>query len=782
VARTFDDVDDVIRWSIGGLSGTTANATIVAVLRRGSDTTFDTILGLHDSGGTAQQWLQIEDVDRLQFGHAAANQTSSFTVTSADGWVLVAAGKNAGSATPRFHKYVYSTGTWTHSNAGGTLTDGSSPGAGGYAETSQAGTDLFSGDLAAVAVYTGTNLTDAQVENLPFSLAHWHEAPPTAMWVLDQASTTQNVPDLTGGGAGQTSLTGTTVATSSVPVLGYGAPVLAPTVDVPDKTDTDSGTLTETESLLIDTPDTDTGTFTESESLHTSNVLWRVDVDWDNDGGFTDSYDDVTARTLERSGISFRYGRDQARALSPISPGEAGLELDNSSRDYSPDNLASPLYGKNLPARPVRIQASLEGTTYVLFRGHIDEYTLEPGVTELSTVDVGALDPLAMLKDAAVSTQLYQGIRTGTAIGHILDAIDWPAADRDLDPGAALIRWWWEEGTDAWEALQKLVASEGPGAFVHADTDGKIVFRDRHHRLTRAASTTAQTTFTATAEPKFTREGFSYDHGWRDIVNRITFKVDERDPGAELETVWESADVRSIAASSTNTIDVETDDPVINPTVSYTTLTGSVSAAIVQSSGQKLSLELTAGGSAAAVSNLVVSAQPVTVQRTYQVTVEDAASIAKYGQRTLPSGLEAPWAGVHDAGAIADLIVGQRAERLPIVTIRLKSGTTVSSTRLVQQLSRDLSDRVHVREDETQVDHDFFIEQIKHDVPQAGLVLETVFGLERTAVHPSNVFTFDKAGAGFDDGVFGATGLDDPRNIFRFDVAGQGFDDGVFAT
>ena len=50
-------------------------------------------------------------------------------------------------------------------------------------------------------------------------------------------------------------------------------------------------------------------------------------------------------------------------------------------------------------------------------------------------------------------------------------------------------------------------------------------------------------------------------------------------------------------------------------------------------------------------------------------------------------------------------------------------------------------------------------------------------------VVPDNPFTFDKAGAGFDDGVFDPTGFDDPDAVFIFDHPVQGqFDLGQFGT
>lgn len=136
--------------------------------------------------------------------------------------------------------------------------------------------------------------------------------------------------------------------------------------------------------------------------------------------------------------------------------------------------------------------ASIIGT--VLFRGHLEDFDLNPDINNRS-VTLGGLDPLAKLRKADVSTALFSGLRTGDAVHKVLDAIDWDANKRDIDPGASILPWWWEEGIDAFAALERLVNAEGPPALVTIDSIGRLVFRDRHHRLLDAASIASQTTF-----------------------------------------------------------------------------------------------------------------------------------------------------------------------------------------------------------------------------------------------------------------------------------------------
>lgn len=482
-------------------------------------------------------------------------------------------------------------------------------------------------------------------------------------------------------------------------------------------------------------------------------LTWTVngDAHVTGTGAFDDAEDDVSAR-LRREGIAISYGRDQARSLAPIAPGEVDFELDNQDRHLSPDNTASPISGTVLPARPVRFRADYGGKKIVLYRGHLDDFDVLPDRDNRS-VKLSCLDVLANLKETKVSTELFQGVRTGEAIGHLLDAIGWPTEKRDLDLGATHIRWWWVEDEDAWEALEQLVNSEGPPAYCFADVNGNFTFKDRHHRITDANALTLQQTFRDIGDEPLFSAPLVYDLGWRDVVNHVAIDVDERDPLAKRETVWENDQIINLSANQTTVIQAVTDDPFFDVAdLIYTLRSGSVSVLVSPSSAQSAEITITAGSGGASVSDLQLSAYSVEVRRTIKVIKEDVASQKRgYGLRSLP--YEAPWAGVHDAAAIGDLILAYRAERLPVVSMRVVNGT---QPRRVEQLNRDLSDRVHVIEAETAQDHDFFIERIEHTVSEAGKFHETTFGLERVVepMNPDTALRFDVAGQGFDDGLF----------------------------
>jgi hypothetical protein len=159
------------------------------------------------------------------------------------------------------------------------------------------------------------------------------------------------------------------------------------------------------------------------------------------------------------------------------------------------------------------------------------------------------------------------------------------------------------------------------------------------------------------------------------------------------------------------------------------------------------------------------------------VSAEDTALIARYGTKAYTEAGDLPWAGKNDAEAIAQLVLSQRAERLPIASVRLVGN---NSDRLSNMMGRELSDRVTLVDAETGLDRDFYIEQIEHTVSDAGLMNVTTFGCEALAELPADVFILDEGE--LDVNKLGSVGIDDPGSIFIFGDSTQGaLGTGMFA-
>lgn len=285
---------------------------------------------------------------------------------------------------------------------------------------------------------------------------------------------------------------------------------------------------------------------------------------------------------------------------------------------------------------------------------------------------------------------------------------------------------------------------------------------------------------------------FEYSHGWRDIVNDIVFAVEERHPDATLSAVWESTATISLAIGQSVTVDVQASDPFLDAqdiddgTDIIYSGAGIPSVLLSRRSGQSAAITITAIGGSLTITYLRLRARSVPVARTIQVAAADSTSIARHGQRTYPD--EAPWAGQHDALAVAQLLLAAYSERRPTVSLRIVSSDLAHHLQVV---GRQISDLITIRNGELGLAADFFIENIQHTLARMageddcpGPVHYATFGCERSGVVvPDNPFTFDVAGAGFDDGVFDPTAADNPETVFIFDDLVQGqFDFGRFGT
>jgi hypothetical protein len=533
---------------------------------------------------------------------------------------------------------------------------------------------------------------------------------------------------------------------------------------------------------------------TPGAGIHVYGDLVRLDDDEDPDHFTRANPDEETAGDVISDTV-ISYGRDQNRQLNPASVGNASIDVINADRKYSPENSSSLLFGNLDPARDTKMEITWGGTVYPLFRGRIDDFEIKADRGDRSA-GFTFLDQSSLLQGVTLSTGVYLSLRTGDLINIVLDLAGW-TGPRDIDPGATVVAFWWEEGIDAFEAIQRLVRSEGPPAIAYAGPDGTFVFRDRHHRLLRSQSLNSQGTFAAAlvdcAAPAATgfsyTPSFEYSHGWRDIVNSVTFEVQERAIEAELTAVWTTEDTISLSTGQSQEVDISTSDPfsgAVTP-VSGTDFTvtgaGVVNVTLSRDSGQSVKITLLAVGGAVVITGLQLRAHAIPVRRSVKILKKDTGSITDHGERTYPN--DAPWASANDADAISNMILLHYAQRRPVIQLRV---TTQDPAHFLQVIGRMISDRIRVINGELGLDADFFVERITHTVQRMNAVNRppvhaVVLGCEKELLLVSNPFTFDKRGAGFDDGVFDPIQADDADTVFVFDHSTQGqFDLGQFGT
>jgi len=138
--------------------------------------------------------------------------------------------------------------------------------------------------------------------------------------------------------------------------------------------------------------------------------------------------------TTDIRAISIRRGRtreDQANQ-----PGSLTLTLDNRSYNYDPDNPSSTFiwngYSILSAGMGVRVSATWSGTTYVIYRGYLEQLDVDETLDPVATFQfTDALAWIGRLNVAQISSS-YSGDTTATRVGRILDAVGWDASLRNL--------------------------------------------------------------------------------------------------------------------------------------------------------------------------------------------------------------------------------------------------------------------------------------------------------------------------------------------------------------
>jgi len=214
--------------------------------------------------------------------------------------------------------------------------------------------------------------------------------------------------------------------------------------------------------------------------------------------------------------------------------------------------------------------------------------------------------------------------------------------------------------------------------------------------------------------------------------------------------VWSTDDTVAVTAGTPLQITASSTDPFIEAQTpaaansDFEVLSGSVSVSLSRTSGQSTTITLTSAAGAV-LSGLRLRARPVRVARTVKVESIDSASVTDHGPRRYDE--EAPWMGRRDAASIGQLILNQRAQRTPTVSIPVIAQPATMPARFAAGMGRDLSDRITIVESESGINADFYVEQITHTT---GPLTHTVtLGCEKVPAvelsSPTTVFVLNSA-------------------------------------
>ena len=162
--------------------------------------------------------------------------------------------------------------------------------------------------------------------------------------------------------------------------------------------------------------------------------------------------------------------------------GSLTLRIVDQNGDFNPQNVTGPYYNLLTPMKKVQITATFNSITYPIFSGFITSYvTTYPGESaeDVAITTIQAVDAFRLAQVAQISTvtDATAGQLSGTRINKILDEIDWPTSQRDVDAGLTTMQA--DPGTNrtALQALTTVATSEYGALYV--DANNSFIFQDR---------------------------------------------------------------------------------------------------------------------------------------------------------------------------------------------------------------------------------------------------------------------------------------------------------------
>lgn len=194
------------------------NMTIMALVKPVTNITNDHWVAQGYNASNAAAWGLLETSSKF---YSESNFGSGNGTPVLTNWMWACFGKGSGSVKPRWHfRNLTAAGAWAHTDDSANVADLAGPLTGIVIGGRQPGTSGFLGSIAAIATFAGS-LSDAAIEAAAVSAATLKAASPNWGVLLNQASTSTAVTDLSGNGATQASISGTSVDADEPPGWSY---------------------------------------------------------------------------------------------------------------------------------------------------------------------------------------------------------------------------------------------------------------------------------------------------------------------------------------------------------------------------------------------------------------------------------------------------------------------------------------------------------------------------------------------------------------------------------
>lgn len=297
--------------------------------------------------------------------------------------------------------------------------------------------------------------------------------------------------------------------------------------------------------------------------------------DFDGDGEFDKTEEDMTPYLDGSQDIVWTRGRNSHRRFDPAQAGEFGTDLRDPDGRFSPWNTESDLAGQLGPGNLIQIQtkpsaggsfALASGDTLELASGDTLELAGTPGRVvgtflsdgfppgarwEDPRVRYRGIGVISRLVDTFITGGVYQLIKISAALHLVLDKIGWPEDKRLIDESLTSLLWFHPEGA-AIELVARLVRTEGFGAEWGEDADGNFFFYNREYRQTNPRATMSQMLFT---DLDFRVVDLAPDKNLRDVIKACRATIEEKAPAA-LAEIWNHGDPLVLGPNEEDTIEI----------------------------------------------------------------------------------------------------------------------------------------------------------------------------------------------------------------------------------
>ena len=487
----------------------------------------------------------------------------------------------------------------------------------------------------------------------------------------------------------------------------------------------------------------------------------KVLVDWDRDFSFASDYDDISADVID---CSFSNGIGRAFQLM-ADEAICKLQLRNNTGKYTPENTASPIYGKIKPQTPIRIiLVDNDGNEVIVWRGWIDtvqvDWTPSGKQTARKTVQmecVGAkirldqYEPVIELQENRRTDQIIERI-LGTGIvlppafiaGWLLGVTGFSelgvttylASTSDfleLDTGYLTLEFFGDlkEGnsrTDSAYGMIRDVVDAERGRFFFR-RDGKAVFWNRDRVLDYLPPIA-----TINSDGSYAANGLAYSYG-QNITTSVTATIFQRKEDATTN-LWTLDSTLTIIPFETKTLEILfTDDNgkqvgAKNVSIATETYSAGTATATIETKSDRATVSIENSGTIDAVlSALVIEGNPIRRDNKIVIRREDTAAIQEFAKRGDPN---------LQLKAISQLLDGEEIADLELLRLKDVRGQVNSISyinpfdgiRNAHQFEWEIGDFVRVELDELGHAQDYVIIGEQHHIYQGMKAHDTTFILE----------------------------------------------------